>query len=458
MGTCLATDATFTAPEFPYVTQDNVAEDINVSAWTMNQINLPSGGNITLKFESDDYAYVQNKAANQMFLVASSVSPSDALHYPSGDLTGDPVTPGANSPQDVKFYFKLQNDPVTGLPIQDITKYTAGINLVYFRFMVDMGSYQNGTQGNFEYVSGYAPINPANCGIDNSTSTPMGYIGLQTCDLKSDQTGSGVSCSPVLRAAIQFGRVNVPRMVYQEPPIADGAPFGEAVLTALAGSNFANNIAAFIAGPNKSIYNTGNCLRFVPNKSWIRLDAPTQKKLGGGLRVKSVVISDAWDTMTGSAESAFFYGQEYDYTLDDGTSSGVASYEPQTGGDENPWKQPVFFEIKKLLVPDDKHYLEEPFGETFFPSASVGYSRVTVRNLKRTGVTHHATGKVVHEFYTAKDFPTITEHTDILPKRDKTDPLSLSSLFSIDVRDFMTATQGFKIELNDMHGKPKSQS
>jgi hypothetical protein len=445
LGTCAATDATFTAPEFPYVDQNNVTEDVNVSAWTLNQINLPSGGNIQLQFESDDYAYVQNKQANQMFLIRSA------------DVASNPVNSNLNfGGGSTKYYFDCQPDPYhPGNYITDINKYISGINMVYFRFMVDMGSSGNGTLGSYEYVPGYAQLDPSHCGIDNSGSIPRGYITLVSCDLKNDGTGS---YSPILRAAIQFGRVNTPRIVYDEPPIADGAPFGEQVLTALAGSNFAANIAAFIAGPNNSIYNNFHCQTFVPGKSWVRLACPTQKKLGGGLRVHSVTINDAWDTMTGSAESAFNYGQVYDYTLDDGTSSGVASYEPQQGGDENPWKQPVFFEIKKLLVPDDKHYLEEPFGETFFPSASVGYSRVTVRNLQRAGVTHHATGKVVHEFYTAKDFPTITERTDILPKRDKSDPLSLSSLLSIDVRDFMTASQGFKIELNDMHGKPKSQS
>jgi hypothetical protein len=80
-----------------------------------------------------------------------------------------------------------------------------------------------------------------------------------------------------------------------------------------------------------------------------------------------------------------------------------------------------------------------------------------VKNLSRDNVTRHATGKSVTEFYTAKDYPTITKHTGINSKHHKSDPFSLASLFSIDVKDYMTASQGYMIELNDMHGKQKSQ-
>jgi hypothetical protein len=102
-------------------------------------------------------------------------------------------------------------------------------------------------------------------------------------------------------------------------------------------------------------------------------------------------------------------------------------------------------------------YQEEPLGESFFPSASVGYSRVTVRNLKRTGIKRHATGKVVHDFYTAKDFPTIVDRTDRDLIRHKTNPFSIASLLNITSRDYLTATQGFVVECNDMHGKPRMQ-
>lgn len=98
------------------------------------------------------------------------------------------------------------------------------------------------------------------------------------------------------------------------------------------------------------------------------------------------------------------YGQVYEYTNEDGSSSGVASYEPQLGGDENPWKQPIRFSTDKKWAPDDRFFQETPFGESFFPSASVGYGRVVVKNLPHPNVSRNATGFVEHTFYTAKDY------------------------------------------------------
>jgi len=53
-------------------------------------------------------------------------------------------------------------------------------------------------------------------------------------------------------------------------------------------------------------------------------------------------------TTTGAASQAnSFYGQEYEYTKTDEfgrtISSGVASYEPMIGGEENSMKQPRYF-------------------------------------------------------------------------------------------------------------------
>ena len=235
---------------------------------------------------------------------------------------------------------------------------------------------------------------------------------------------------------------------------------GISILDALLNSGFIKNIRDGIEGPNYSLYNSYNVAKeFVTGKSWIRLMNPNEKKLGGGSRVKKIEMIDEWAGMTdGDVTKTSNYGQQYEYKLDNGTSSGVASYEPQLGGDENPFRQPLPYDVKKLMVPNDEFYQEEPFGESFFPTPSIGYSKVTVKNIQRTDVSRHATGKVVHEFYTAQDFPTITKRTSVNAVRAKDDPFSIRSLLKINVRDYLTAAQGFVIELNDMHGKPKSQA
>jgi hypothetical protein len=55
--------------EYPYVNQDKDSADIYTSAWSLSSINLPSGGSIHIQYESDDYAYVQDKEATQMFKI-----------------------------------------------------------------------------------------------------------------------------------------------------------------------------------------------------------------------------------------------------------------------------------------------------------------------------------------------------------------------------------------------------
>jgi len=160
--------------------------------------------------------------------------------------------------------------------------------------------------------------------------------------------------------------------------------------------------------------------------------------------------------------SSFDYGQEYDYrslnTINgERISSGVASYEPQLGGEENPWKTPIVYDEAKKFAPDERYFQETPIGESFFPSASVGYSRVEVKNIQYANVKRNATGSVVHEFYTAKEFPTIVKKTEIENFEKRTSPFGLTSLLKVKTQNFYTGSQGFMVITNDMHGKPKSQ-
>ena len=426
--------------DYPYVEQDKLLTDVYTAVWNLKEINLPSGGTIKMSYESDEYAYVQNKQAGQMFKIINYVP--TAVGSDNGNSLKNFATGGG------KFVFKLHNG------ITDINKYISGIQYIYFRFLVNIKTSGSPTYPHLEYVSGYGEIDPANC----STSGGYGFIAMKDVNLKDDNTGTNVN--PVVKAGLNFGRLHLPKVVWDATSGSFSGTLSGSILSSLVNSSFIKNIRDAATGPSQSLYQYyAVAQEFVTNKSWVRLNNPDGHKLGGGLRVKKIEMIDNWQTMVGGSANGETsnYGQEYSYNLPDGRSSGVASYEPQLGGDENPFKQPIFVNVKKLLVPDDQSYVEEPFGESFFPSASVGYSQVTVKNIQRANVTRHATGKVVHEFYTSKDFPTITKRTDVKFRRGKDGPGSLRSLLKINVRDYFAATQGFAIELNDMHGKPKSQ-
>ncbi len=423
--------------DFPYVDQDTSKVNKYAAAWALTKIDLPSGGSISVDYESDDYAYVQDRRAMQMFTI-NGITTSTPSSYPTSP-TAVNISGSGNS---WKYYFKLQTPIVNDAAGQaQFNSYFEGIDKMYFRFLMDFN-------GESDYVSGYTNI--TNKGLEASAGATATYAWIQV----SNEGMDGLSVSPMVKAAVQFARLNLPRFAWNQPQITDDGI--TQFITALAGSSFAKNIAETIKGPNKTVYDNGYGKIAILNKSWIRLNNPNKHKLGGGARVKKIQTSDSWNFMAGGTSQTVSYGQQYEYTLDDGSSSGVAAYEPAIGGDENPFRQPVFIGSNaNLLAPDDEHFVEEPFGESFFPSASVGYSRVTVKNLQYNNVRRHATGKVVHDFYTAKDFPTICTRTDLDIWHRESNPIL--DLFSIDVRDYMYATQGFTIELNDMHGKPKSQ-
>ncbi|MBN8702777.1 MAG: hypothetical protein J0M08_06915 [Bacteroidetes bacterium] len=435
---CNSFSSNLTNAEYPYVNQNKAEADSLSSAWCLTNITMPTGGSIKVKYESDDYGYVQNKQAMQMFKIAS-MNLNDTANTTVKGVAFD------FNPADDKLYFKLPD------PFIEIDKYFEGIEDLYFRFLMRMDKQSASDTTNYEFVSGYAKIS-AKGKVGN-----FGWIQLDPVKLKDN--GSQVY-SPIVKAAIQFGRTYMPRQMYSQPTgnLNENFSFNVGTIKDLVTSSVLGNIEEIVKGPNEYIHTTKQfCRTAMMNKSWIRLNNPSKNKLGGGCRVKRIETSDEWSSMTDSLESSFSYGQEYSYTTEDGKSSGVATYEPQLGGDENVLKQPIFFNKENLLAPDEENYVETPFGESFYPSPSVGYSRVTVTNLQYEKVKRHATGKIVHEFYTAKDFPVITSRTDLETRREKDSPYSLRSILKIDVRDFMTATQGYAIELNDMHGKPKSQ-
>src|SRR5690606_8741746 len=126
------------------------------------------------------------------------------------------------------------------------------------------------------------------------------------------------------------------------------------------------------------------------SRSFMRLTSPGLRKKGGGARVKKLTYLDNWAGMVdGNAATDADYGKVYDYTTTDNSgnviSSGVASYEPQIGGDENPFRAPVNYSVQagSHWPPNDPVgvYQELPIGESLYPSPVVGYSQVTVTSI-----------------------------------------------------------------------------
>lgn len=421
--------------DFPYTDQDRSNTDRWASAWSLRGIKLPSGGSIQIEYESDDYAYVQNRRAMRMFPIASVEGGDEDMN--NVELLSVSNRDNTNR----KIYFRM----IEGQ--QQIDKYITKGAYMYFRCLT---SFTEGTQGDprkYEYVSGYGKISSTDTFTDED-GVLYGEIQLESEKLMDN--GSDIY-SPIAKAGIQFGRMHLSRYISDVPGVNSPSDSEQGFLD-FAGSvvDALGSLGELFTGPNMPIYNKERGTQILTQKSWIRLYDPTECKLGGNSRVKKILMKDNWNAMSGMSD--FDYGQEFIYKTALGASSGLATYEPQAGGDENTCRQPVLYQNKLRLSPDEHLYIDNPLMESLFPSPTVGYSRVEIRDLKRTNVVRTATGKVVKEFYTAKDYPVITEATEIKPK------VANSFLPVLPKYQYLTVSQGFTIELNDMHGKPRSES
>lgn len=457
---------TTTPQEFPYVDQDNDAvQNRNASAWSLTSIDLPSGGKIELTYESDDYQYVQNMKAMQMFKVAGVASENltiDTTGKLYGSLTGE-----------AKYVAVKINDEDNSLPDQTIIdKYTGGLKgkAIYFNFFLNMAN------GDKDYVSGYFEMNrDAKVQVDGAVKyilIPMKHIN------KEGKFNNNDTRNPISVAGWFFGRQNLQYQLYN-----DTFDPGQTNVVTIARS-ILSNLGAMLEifrGPNGRLSDKGVAKYFTPQKSWIRLMEPSGSKLGGGSRVKKVIMKDNWEKMMqiddNSADIDRYkkqYGQEYDYTLEGGTSSGVATYEPNVCK-ENPLVQPFYHNAEKMAA---RTYQEKPFGESFFPTPTVTYRKVTVKNITAADVDNEnetirktRSGKVTTEFYTSYDFPTKTDFTSlknpidnpIASKYYTNENEAIKNMIKgmlglkVDVKTDLTMSQGFVVETNDMNGKMKKQ-
>jgi hypothetical protein len=438
-----------TNADYSYTLQTGVngwiAKDADSIAapWTLSEIKLPSGGRLKVTYESDDYAYVQNKRAMQFFTIAGFGSSPTST--PLAQLYSDRAVNN-----DFHYVFIKVTEDVNN-PAEIARKYLDGVTQLFFKLAVNMPGDHWGN--GYELVPCYAEIEEY--GVDTTINKKIIWIKVKSIKGKE---------SPFATAAIQFLRLNLPSKAYPWSEPGNNIDIRTVVGLLLSVASPVLNLLKEGAFETNARLNN-RCRAVTLDKSFARLDNPIYRKFGGGLRVKRTEIYDNWKAMTGNKLREAVYGQTYTYTdtvmingVRTGISSGVASYEPMIGNDENPFHIPakVYKEKVGALAPTNYLYSEEPFAETFFPGASVGYSKVTVQTINKEQKS--ANGFDVTEFYTTKDFPTLVEYTPIDNDSKKTYKSPFPNPFWYDVKNYVTLSQGFKIELNDMNGKPRSQA
>lgn len=403
-----------------YVTQNADSADRWATAWLLTRIDLPEGGSIEIEYESDDYAYVQDRQAMYM----AEVHPRTSFRKEDGHYY---------------IYFKKRAGTRAADYISNFKH-----NLMFFKIAV---SYKNDMLP--DYIQGYTKV-------------------LSVADYSSDigrievEPFSAYDIHPVYFFALQYLKNNRPDLLFNGADELENSGDASGFFRALVSGGMIDKANAMFGNDlfyQHCVKNSDYAYLQLDRQgmpSYVRLNVPDKIKYGGGSRVRTITIQDNWSKSDSSA-----YRQEYFYRKTENgkvISSGVAEYEPTVGAEENALRYPVYDEVKGLFFVEDEMYSEEPYGESYFPAANVGYSQVIVKTSTPSGVTLSTTGIQRHEFYTAKDFPIIVSQTILKVGYEK-----LPNLLSILTAGFKQTSsscysQGYLVELNDMHGKQKAVS
>ena len=430
--------------DFPYTPQDQpgqaqspkAALDTNAAAWSLKRILLPSGGQLEIGYESDDYAYVQNLHAMDMFTVAGFGSTSGAYSNRLFDISWSGI---------VENNYLFVKVPWAGKTAGDVLQqYLLGDSMLAVKLDVIMPT---GT----ERITSYAKFD--SYGVHDSSTIWIHLINVN-------------NVGPLSLTAVEYLKEQLPAEAF---PGYDNSKGGglERVADALIG--MWDNLEHAFSDPVSYLRGQGKAQATVAGQCFVRLNDPDGFKYGGGQRVKFVKLKDNWQKMTGQYNSV--YTQTYDYTTTEtfnGTtrtiSSGVAAYEPGIGGDENPFQNIVQVQDKLPLGPASYGAIEMPILEPFFPAPTVGYSQITVRSVSsippgKQQKSRSGIGRQVTQFYTAKDFPVYYSNTWFDPSTDlEAHDASTLNFFHNYAFDSRALSQGFLVATNDMHGKMRSQT
>lgn len=440
------TSSPITNAEYPYALQDSATAAGNAGAWALDSIQLPSGGRIKVNYESDDYAYVQNRRSTLLCNIAGIGTDSTGSGY-SSRLYNFFQTDG------LYIYITVPYAPASDADLY--ARYLSGISKIYFRLFVTMPKDDFGSGS--EYIPCYADLDTTQSHWYGIVSSSVIWVKIKGVNQTGDGDGS---YSPLAQTAINFLRLNLPDKAYPGSEVNDNLNLIDGIKILL---SQVSNVTEMLEGFTNTARQNGWASVIDPTRSFARLDDPYFRKYGGGSRVKSILIYDNWNSMTGQKETV--YGQTYSYTTTQSVngvpttiSSGVASWEPSIGCEENPFHLPIEYVQKMSIIgPATLQYSEEPLGESFFPGPSIGYSNVRVRSIHTTG-TRSANGYGESSFYTTYDFPTTWDYSQLDNNSKKRYKPILSNFLRINVQNYLALSQGFKIELNDMNGKPKSEA
>lgn len=413
--------------EFPFVDWQDENQDLYARAWMLSSIKLPSGGTIEVQYESDDYAYVQDKPAMDIHFIEGVGNTKDFIA--SNILY--------NSKKSPNLYLYFKRDKLRENTNKNIREnYLGNKNQLLVNVDIDVA------HGRYEGIKSYAEVVEVGYCNENSNSD-YGYIKIKAID--KVQNNPNILLNPITYQSLNYARYYMPETLYGS---RSGTTLGD-----LKGA--LNELLNIFKNPILTMIDAGKGKRINLSTSYMRLNNVARIKKGGGHRVKQIVFLDEWDKMSNPNNFNQSIGKEYHYTKEENgrtISSGVASYEPALGNDDNPFKEPYPYITQKgsIFPPSDAIglYQEAPLGESLYPSPQVGYSLVTMTSIHKE---YAPSGQTIEttEFYTAADFPIRVYSSELNNIKDIKDAKYNKQEI------IYQASQGYSLVFNDMHGKLK---
>lgn len=455
-------NATLSNTFFPYPDQNKSAADANASAWSLTQIKLPSGGKINIEYESDDYAYVMEKEAHTMreikgFSIDSTYI--DGLDYSA--LYNDI---GHN------YYMFFELGTSIGSNQEVIDKYWPENGQLFYKCMTYLRD-----KNEPELMSGFAEV--ANMGVCAKNPT-IGWVRVKSKNTGRDHKKQSRNkvVNPISYNSWNFIMKNLNEKIFSnsELPAGDHKTGLDKLMSSF------DDLIGFIAGKYVKMEKMHFARVVDLSQCVIRLKDPDHFKIGGGLRVKQLTMTDNWSKETSDVNEDGVYGSVYSYVKQEKIngvlteiSSGVASFETQFATDENPYISPITISVNKIPSRNNRRQAKRanngfyklfahdeqvigPIGDAFYPNPMVGYSKVRVQSLASSENKGTGTGYTESEYYTTRDFPIRIEQTPLV--HEKRGSFFLTS-WLLGTKWYKTAvSQGYTVYSNNMSGRPKSMS
>ena len=415
------------------------------AAWQLKWVKNPTGGEMHVQYEEDEYAFVQDKPAMAM---VSLIEKPDAEGF---DESYD-------NDNNNKYYLNLADigvDTTEYVQVARVRELLERQKKPYFRFLYALRGDTariGDSEHNSGYLEGYADL--YDIGIDTiAKGDPDEWYALYV-KLIGRKNGKVADHGVPKKLCWDYVRKRKRGKLGLHPGVA--------------WSSEKWKMSGHLRSNYFSFHEADYCQVIDYAHSYIRVPMITPKK-GGGLRVKRLLSYDP-----GIEGDSALYGTEYRYELydqerDEVISSGVATTEPSACRDENPLinflkRETEDDDLKgKVIAGRDRARNEGMIGETLLPSASVGYSRVATHPIHQGATT---TGFGITDFYTFRDFPTYGRYGDLgnaikwtqMEVYDyRTLPLFENALVYQQSEHLVSATQGYRFVQSDFHGKVRRQ-